>query len=195
LCVQVCPTGIDIRNGLQYECINCGACIDACDETMDKMNYERGLISYTTEHSLEGKKTHILRPKLFGYLLVIIIMTVAFVWQITSRQPLELNIDRDRTALYRENSEGLIENTFTLLILNKSQQDNTYTVNIEGLDNFKYFGDKEVNVLAGEAYTLPISLAVDPYDLDKPVTNIVITVTSKDGEVKVYEESRFFKGR
>jgi cytochrome c oxidase accessory protein FixG len=195
LCVLVCPTGIDIRNGLQYECINCGACIDACNETMDKMNYERGLISYTTEHSLEGKKTHVVRPKLFGYLAVILIMTVAFIWQITSRLPLELNIDRDRTALFRENSEGLIENTYTLLILNKSQHENTYVVNVEGLKSFEYFGEKEVNILAGEAFTLPISLAVDPYDLSKPVTNITITVTSKDGDVKVYEESRFFKGR
>ena len=195
LCVQVCPTGIDIRNGLQYECINCGACIDACDETMDKMNYERGLISYTTEHSLEGKKTRIIRPKLFGYLAVILIMTVAFIWQITSRLPLELNIDRDRTALFRENSEGLIENTYTLLILNKSQQNNTYIVGVEGLKNYEYFGAKEIEISSGEAFTLPISLAVDPYDLDKPVTNITITITSKDGEVKVYEESRFFKGR
>ncbi len=162
---------------------------------MDKMNYERGLISYTTEHSLEGKKTHVVRPKLFGYLAVILIMTVAFIWQITSRLPLELNIDRDRTALFRENSEGLIENTYTLLILNKSQHENTYVVNVEGLKSFEYFGEKEVNILAGEAFTLPISLAVDPYDLSKPVTNITITVTSKDGDVKVYEESRFFKGR
>ncbi|MFA0697999.1 4Fe-4S dicluster domain-containing protein, partial [Vibrio sp. 10N.222.49.C9] len=70
LCVQVCPTGIDIRDGLQYECINCGACIDACDVTMDRMNYPKGLISYTTEHKLEGTHTKIMRPKLIGYGLV-----------------------------------------------------------------------------------------------------------------------------
>ena len=74
LCVQVCPTGIDIRNGLQYECINCGACIDACDGVMDKMNYPRGLISYTTERNLEtpDNKTHALRPKLIGYLVILV---------------------------------------------------------------------------------------------------------------------------
>ncbi len=72
LCVQVCPTGIDIRDGLQYECINCGACVDACDETMDRMGYAKGLISYTTEHKLEGHKVDIMRPKLIGYGVVMV---------------------------------------------------------------------------------------------------------------------------
>ena len=195
LCVQVCPTGIDIRNGLQYECINCGACIDACDETMEKMNYEKGLISYTTEHSLEGKPTKVIRPKLYGYLAVITVIFVGFIYQLTSRIPLELNIERDRNALYRENNEGMIENTFTLQILNKSQQDNSYVVDIEGLKDYQYYGKQEFTVKAGEVYQTPISVAVDPYDLTKPVTDMVITVTSKDGETKVYEETRFFKGR
>lgn len=195
LCVQVCPTGIDIRNGLQYECINCGACIDACDETMEKMNYEKGLISYTTEHSLEGKPTKVIRPKLYGYLAIISIIFIGFIYQLTSRIPLELNIERDRNALYRENNEGLIENTFTLQILNKSQVDNTYVVDIEGLQDYQYYGKREVAVKAGEIYKTPISVAVDPYDLSKPVTDMVITVTTTDGEVRVYEETRFFKGR
>ncbi|WP_308936451.1 4Fe-4S dicluster domain-containing protein, partial [Pseudomonas juntendi] len=72
LCVQVCPTGIDIRDGLQIECIGCAACIDACDGIMDKMNYPKGLISYTTEHNLSGQKTHLLRPRLIGYALVLL---------------------------------------------------------------------------------------------------------------------------
>lgn len=195
LCVQVCPTGIDIRNGLQYECINCGACIDACDETMDKMGYEKGLISYTTEHSLEGKPTKVIRPKLYGYLAIITIIFVGFIYQLTSRIPLELNIERDRNALYRENNEGLIENTFTLQILNKSQEDHSYKVGVEGLKDYQYYGKQEFTVKAGEIYQTPISIAVDPYDLSKPVTDMVITVTSSDGETKVYEETRFFKGR
>ena len=132
LCVQVCPTGIDIRNGLQYECINCGACIDACDETMDKMNYPKGLIAYTTEHSLEGKPTKVIRAKLYGYLAVTAIMCGAFIYQIAARLPLELNIERDRKALYRETTEGLIENTFTLQILNKGQQDTVYLIAVDG---------------------------------------------------------------
>ncbi|MBU2883404.1 cytochrome c oxidase accessory protein CcoG [Psychrosphaera sp. B3R10] len=195
LCVQVCPTGIDIRNGLQYECINCGACIDACDETMDKMNYPRGLISYTTEHSLEGKPTKILRGKLYGYLVVISIMFAAFIWQISSRVPLELNIERDRNALYRETDEGLIENTYTLQIINKSQTDNEYLIEIQGLDHFDFIGLKQIKVKAGEVLRLPISIAVDPFELNKPITDIKIVLHSTSGDLTVDEESRFFKGR
>lgn len=195
LCVQVCPTGIDIRNGLQYECINCGACIDACDNTMEKMNYEKGLISYTTEHKLEGKPTHIFRSKLYGYLIVLTIMCGAFIWQVSSRVPLELNIERDRNALYRENNEGLIENTYTLQILNKSQKDSEYKIDIQGLEDYQFIGERQVKVVAGEAFKEPISVAVDPYDLATPVTTITITVTTLDGEYQVYEETRFFKGR
>ena len=195
LCVQVCPTGIDIRNGLQYECINCGACIDACDATMDKMNYPRGLISYTTEHSLEGKPTKIIRGKLFGYLTIILIMMAAFAWQLASRVPLELNIERDRNALYRETNEGLVENTFTLQVLNKSQQDNVYWIEIKGLEHYQFIGERNIKVRAGEALRMPISIAVDPYDLTKPVTTMTISVQTKDGSLIVSEETRFFKGR
>lgn len=195
LCVQVCPTGIDIRNGLQYECINCGACIDACDATMDKMEYPRGLISYTTEHSLEGKPTKVFRAKLFGYLLVLVVMFAAFIWQITSRVPVELNIERDRNTLYRETEEGLIENTYTLQIINKSQTDNQYRIEIEGLERFEFIGNQLIEVKAGEVLRLPISVSVDPYDLKKPMTEINIVIHSTDGEFTVNEESRFFKGR
>ena len=195
LCVQVCPTGIDIRNGLQYECINCGACIDACDETMEKMNYPKGLIAYTTEHSLEGKPTKVVRGKLFGYLIVTGIMMAAFVFQVATRLPLELNIERDRNALYRETVEGLVENTYTLQILNKGQQDNVYVIRVEGLENFQYIGDKTVAVSSGEVIRTPISIAVDPYDLKKPVTDMKIVITTEDGEYTVEEETRFFKGR
>lgn len=195
LCVQVCPTGIDIRNGLQYECINCGACIDACDETMDKMNYPKGLISYTTEHRIEGKQTHTWRSKMIGYLAVTIVMCAAFAWQITARVPLELSIERDRNVLYRTTNDGLIENTFTLQILNKSQQQQTYTILISGLDDYIYSGEREVKVTAGEVYKLPVSVSVDPADLNKPVTNITITVTNANGDQTAVQESRFFKGK
>ena len=195
LCVQVCPTGIDIRNGLQYECINCGACIDACDATMEKMNYPKGLISYTTEHSLEGKVTKVVRSKLFGYLTVLVVMLGAFAWQLSARLPLEFNIERDRNALFRETNEGLIENTFTLLIINKSQQDEVYFVDVQGLDNHTYIGQREFEIKAGEALRAVISLAADPYDLSKPVTDIKIQVQTKDGETQVVQETRFFKGR
>jgi cytochrome c oxidase accessory protein FixG len=194
LCVQVCPTGIDIRNGLQYECINCGACIDACDQTMDRMGYEKGLISYTTENKLEGIKQKVLRPKLVGYGVVLIAMILLFVYASATIAPVRMDIIRDRNQLYRENGQGLIENTFTLKILNKTEQSHEYVMSVEGLNNYKWYGPTSVTIAGGEVLTLPISVGVDPVELSRSVTNIEIKVkTHIDGEaVEVEQESRFF---
>ena len=122
-------------------------------------------------------------------------MCGAFIYQIAARLPLELNIERDRKALYRETTEGLIENTFTLQILNKGQQDTVYLIAVDGIDNYEYIGDKQVLVKSGEAIRTPISIAIDPYDLKKPITDMKIVITTEDGEYSVEEETRFFKGR
>ncbi len=199
LCVQVCPTGIDIRNGLQYECINCGACVDACAGVMDRMGYEQGLIRYTTEHELKGKKVHFLRGKLIGYAIVLAIMTVLLTIEITTRVPLAVDIIRDRTELARENFNGEIENVFTLKILNMSQTDNKYRLSVKGLKHPKWIGPQEVTVPAAEVYTLPISIAVDPYELKNYMTDITFVIeqiTNTDGdEIKVEQDSRFFNKR
>ena len=172
ICVQVCPTGIDIRDGLQYECINCGACVDACDQTMDRMGYPKGLISYTTEHKLAHNQTHVARPKLLGYGLVMVIMLGVFVYNAMSIMPMGLDILRDRNQLFRENSEGLIENTYTLKILNKTLQSQTYQLDVEGLPEHQWFGPREVTLKPGEIFTLPVSLAVDPFNLKRPTLDV-----------------------
>lgn len=194
LCVQVCPTGIDIRNGLQYECINCGACIDACDQTMERMGYPLGLISYTTENKLEGIKEKVLRPKLIGYGVVLVVMILVFIYASATIAPVRMDIIRDRNQLYRENNQGLIENTFTLKILNKTEEAHEYTMSVEGLNNYKWYGPNSVTIAAGEVFTLPISVGVDPVELARSVTNIEIKVkTHINGEeVEVKQESRFF---
>ena len=198
LCVQVCPTGIDIRNGLQYECINCGACIDACDGVMDKMNYPRGLISYTTERNLEtpDNKTHALRPKLIGYLVILVVLSGALVANIAMRKPMDLDIIRDRNQLYRVDFNGLVENTYTLKVINKAQHEQTFNIRVEGLDNFEYIGKQTFTVPSGESYNVPLSLVVDPYDLKKPMTKFEF-VLSVDGEpdVQISQPSNFFKAR
>lgn len=193
LCVQVCPTGIDIRDGLQYECINCGACVDACDHTMARMGYETRLISYTTEHQLKGHTTQILRPKLLGYGTVMAAMAGLFLYLLASVQPMGLDVLRDRSQLFRVNNEGLIENTYTLKILNKTQQDTTYTLAVNGLEDMQWYGPKSVTVSAGEVYTLPISLGVDPYLLHSPIANITFILEHGKGENKtqLHTESRF----
>lgn len=193
LCVQVCPTGIDIRNGLQYECINCGACVDACNGVMDKMGYAKGLISFTSEHQLAGGETKIIRPKLIGYAVVLIIMVALLLFDILSRVPLEVDIIRDRNSLDRENSQGLIENVYTLKVLNKGQTSQTYSISISGLKDAKFIGDNEVMVEGGGVYTLPISVAVDPANLEEGTQKITFKVqTSVNGELVEVQENTTF---
>ncbi|UTV27728.1 cytochrome c oxidase accessory protein CcoG [Photobacterium atrarenae] len=193
LCVQVCPTGIDIRDGLQYECINCGACVDACDQTMDRMGYERGLISYTTEHKLAGHKTHVMRPKLLGYGAVMVVMIGLFFYLLSTIQPMGLDVIRDRNQLFKVNTEGLIENTYTLKLLNKTQQPAVFNLHAEGLEEIEWYGQQQVTVAAGEIFTLPVSLGVDPYLLQKPIADITFVMEKEaDGEVlELRTESRF----
>lgn len=193
LCVQVCPTGIDIRNGLQYECINCGACVDACNGVMEKMEYPKGLISFTSEEELNGGKTHIVRPKLVGYLIVLIVMTVLLAVHLMLRIPLEVDIIRDRNSLYRENNEGLIENVYTIKVLNKSQTQQTYHIEVRGLPDYKFIGDQDVTVKGGEVFSMPISVATDAYNLTESVTPISFHVyTTVEGEVVEVDEPTKF---
>ncbi|KLV03233.1 4Fe-4S ferredoxin [Photobacterium aquae] len=191
ICVQVCPTGIDIRDGLQYECINCGACVDACDETMAKMGYPQRLISYTTEHRLGGKHTQIIRPKLIGYGAVMGIMIGLFFYLLAAIQPMGLDVLRDRNQLFKVNSEGLIENTYTLKILNKTQHPEHYRLSVEGLEEIEWYGPDKANLAPGEILALPVSLGVDPYLLNAPVADIRFTLTRIRDGASITTESRF----
>ncbi|GLQ71922.1 cytochrome c oxidase accessory protein CcoG [Vibrio penaeicida] len=192
LCVQVCPTGIDIRDGLQYECINCGACIDACDKTMDRMGYEKGLISYTTEHRLSGKHTNIMRPKLLGYGVVMLLMTGLFLFQVVSVEPMGLSVLRDRNQLFRMNNEGLVENTYTLKIINKTQERQEYHLNVSGISDVTWYGSQTVQVSPGEVLNFPLSLGADPDKLRSPISKIQFILTDSD-QFTVEVESRFIK--
>ncbi|WP_260261635.1 cytochrome c oxidase accessory protein CcoG [Vibrio intestinalis] len=190
LCVQVCPTGIDIRDGLQYECINCGACIDACDKTMDRMGYEKGLISYTTEHRLSGHSTKVMRPKLLGYGAVLLVMIGLFFVQIASVEPVGLSVLRDRTQLSRENDLGEIENTYTLKIINKTQQNQQYQLSVDGLGDVSWYGKQTINVAPGEVFNLPMSIGVNPGNLSSPVTTIQFILSDSE-QFTIAVESRF----
>ncbi len=191
MCVQVCPTGIDIRDGLQIECIGCAACIDACDDIMDKMNYPKGLISYTTEHNLSGRKTHLLRPRLIGYAVALVAMIGLFAWAVATRPLVELDVLKDR-VLFRENERGYIENVYTLKIMNKAQRDMTYVISADGLDGLTYEGKREVRALAGEVYSFPVELSIAPEKLPSSANNIVFHVQSADDpSIKNDADSRF----
>ncbi|WED21817.1 cytochrome c oxidase accessory protein CcoG [Vibrio sp. JC009] len=190
LCVQVCPTGIDIRDGLQYECINCGACIDACNQTMERMKYKTNLISYTTEHKLSGKDTKVMRPKLIGYGGVMLMMIALFFLQTISVEPVGLSVIRDRNQLYKISSSGLIENTYNLKVINKTQQIQEYQLDVSGLTGVKWYGQQTIRVTPGEVLNLPVSLAVAPEKLISPVTTIQFILTDSES-FSVEVDSRF----
>lgn len=159
LCVQVCPTGIDIRDGLQMECIGCAACIDACDSIMDKMGYARGLVSYTSEHQLQGGKTHLLRPRLIGYSAVLLVMIAALVVALVERPMVSLDVTKDR-GLFRENAQGLIENIYSLKVINKTQQHQDYRLELVDADGFQLQGNTTISLAPGEITDVPVSVAL-----------------------------------
>lgn len=192
LCVQVCPTGIDIRDGLQYECIACGACIDACDQVMDKMGYPRGLIRYTTENTLEGKPTRILRPRVIVYSVLLLALITGTLTAVAMRTPMRVDILPDRNALYRELDGGRIENVYDVKVLNMSQQAHTYTVSASGLPGITADTDPErIEIASGEQRNVPVRLRVDASVMSTPGTDVELTVTSEDGSVSVTETTRF----
>jgi len=180
LCVQVCPTGIDIRNGLQYECIGCAACIDACDDVMSKMDYPKGLIKYTTENSLEGKPTNFLRTRVIVYTLLLIGILAGVIYSIETRGSVALNVLRDRNALYRENYDGSISNSYTIKILNMDLVDHEYKLSIEGIDGIKPSITDTIGVSAGQILEVPLSLSAQPDALKQASIVISLSIEAID---------------
>lgn len=191
MCVQVCPTGIDIRDGLQMECIGCAACIDACDSIMDKMGYARGLVRYTSETVLQGGQTHLLRPRLIGYCAVLLVMIGALVLALVERPMVSLDVSKDR-GLFRENSQGQIENIYSLKIINKTQQRQQYHLTLVDGDGFQLQGKTEVSLAAGEIFDFPVSvtmIAEHPSSSSQTISFEV--VDSDDASVRSLAKSRF----
>ena len=193
VCVQVCPTGIDIRDGLQYECIACSACIDACDEIMDKMSYPRGLIKYTTENAAQGKGQHILRPRVMVYATILLVLCGILVTNLVQRIPLELDVIRDRNTLYRETRDGLIENVYTLKLLNMDSKSHRYTLRAEGIDGLKLVTDQEeIFVEAGTVYQMVVRLQVDEFNLEQRSVPVSFNLQAADANhLTIIEEARF----
>ncbi len=192
LCVQVCPTGIDIRKGLQYECIGCSACIDVCDDVMDKMGYEKGLVRYTTQNLIDGKSSKIIRPRVTIYFIILLIMFSAFVYTLMNRVPLELDVIRDRNQLYRETA-GLIENVYTLKLINMDNYTHEYTLSIEGIDNVQLISDgKPIIVEAGSVLDMPVSLRAYEAALSGRSTEVWFKLTANDeSKLNVIKTAKF----
>jgi cytochrome c oxidase accessory protein FixG len=198
ICVQVCPTGIDIRKGLQYECIGCAACIDACDQVMDKMGYSKGLIRYSTEHAIAqhwGWKDiagHVVRPRVIIYTAILTAISAAWIWGLANKPVLRVDVIRDRATLAREVEGGLIENVYRLHVMNVSEKDERYTLSITGLDNIAIAGETTVDVPAASNQNVTVLVRVPP-DAGKPGSNTVyfdVKSTSSD-KIAVHEKATF----
>jgi len=200
VCVQVCPTGIDIRDGLQYECIGCAACIDGCDQIMDKMGYPRGLIRYTTENVVKGKYPdsgivkHILRPRTLIYTVLLALLSGAFVYSLATRVPLRVDVIRDRVTLSKETDEGLIENVYRLQIINKDSQPHRYTIQAQGIDGLSVvMASREITAAPLQTIDIPVSLVADPVELKRRSIEVTFTIQSiDDPRIKEAVATKFF---
>jgi cytochrome c oxidase accessory protein FixG len=193
LCVQVCPTGIDIRDGLQYQCIACAACVDVCNTVMDKMGYPRGLIRYTTENELEGKPRRLLRPRVIVYTVLLAAIGVGLLLAVLGRVPLELDVIRDRNVLYRETNEGMIENVYTLKVMNMDANPHSYSLMVTGIDGMLLRMDQgEIRVASGEVVEVPVSVRVERSKLTAYSQPIRFGLQAReDAKLSIKEEARF----
>jgi polyferredoxin len=168
MCVQVCPTGIDIRQGLQYECIGCAACIDACDSVMDKVGKPRGLIRYATGNALAGGwsaarvRARLLRPRVIGYGIVFIAIAAVFSTALALRTPLKLDVIRDRGAMGREVEDGMIENVYRLQVMNTAERAHLYRIEVDGIASAGIADEDVVELDGASTRAVPVRVRIQP---------------------------------
>jgi cytochrome c oxidase accessory protein FixG len=199
ICVQVCPTGIDIRNGLQYECIGCAACIDGCDQVMDKMGYPRGLIRYATENVVTGAVAperiwrRVLRPRVLIYGAVLAMIAVAWTVGLALRTPLKVNVIRDRAALVREADDGRLENIYRLQVMNAQEQAHSYRVTVTGAVAMDVMVSAPLQVPGASTVIFPVRVRAEPEGLKRGSNPIRFHLTAiEDPTIAVHETSVFF---
>jgi cytochrome c oxidase accessory protein FixG len=167
ICVQVCPTGIDIRKGLQYECIGCAACIDGCNQVMERMGYPKGLIRYASENALaqhfgsDAMWRRVLRPRTLIYSGLLVAIVAATAASLVLRNPLKVDVIRDRGALAREALPGVVENVYRLQIMNTDEKPREFTVTASGVPGIRVTGlAQPVAVGAASTRLVPFQLQV-----------------------------------
>lgn len=199
ICVQVCPTGIDIRNGMQYECIACAACIDACDEVMDKVGSPRGLIRYSTENAMTKHYKasdilgHLMRPRTILYSFILLVIILATAWSLTTRIPLKVDVIRDRSSLAREADDGRIENVYSLHIMNTDEADHRYAISVSGINGIDLVGESMIDVPSASAKTVLLSARVEAGVGKKGSTQIFFEIKAQNHEkIMVREKASFF---
>lgn len=186
ICVQVCPTGIDIRKGLQYECIGCGACIDACDDVMDKMGYAKGLIKYSTQNGMTNRWTRqqmlqrLLRPRVIIYTTILLALTVGMIVSLYFKPDFRLDVLRDRAVMSRYTDEGMIENVYNLKLENDTEAVHDYALKVNGLEGLVvHFADENSKDFKG----------LRPFE----TRNVVIELELPDGVTRPGSHKIFFE--
>jgi cytochrome c oxidase accessory protein FixG len=201
LCVQVCPTGIDIRKGLQYECIGCGACVDVCDTVMDKVGYPRGLIKYATENAMKQGWTqaqtlrHVLRPRILVYTAILSSIVLAMVVSLSMRTLFKVNVVRDRGVMAREVEGGKIENVYRLQIMNATEAPQHYKITVTGLDGLAITSEDTLLVASTEARVIPVRVQA-PANVAAPGSHpMQFQIDSLDSPGHLTEKSVFLLPR
>lgn len=192
LCVQVCPTGIDIRDGLQYQCISCAACVDVCNDVMDKVGYAKGLIRYTSDAVLEaGGGLKIFRTRTIIYTVLLLGLCGLLVGAISQRDAVALDVVRDRNQLFHEMATGDIDNVYTLKLINKDHVEHIFNVEVHGIEGLRLVSKKSsVRVGAGEVLDFPVRVSAPRASLRARSSDIEFAV-SVSPSIRVVEEARF----
>jgi cytochrome c oxidase accessory protein FixG len=198
ICVQVCPTGIDIRQGLQYECIGCAACIDGCNQVMDKLGRPRGLIRYSTTNALEQGYSprqmlaRVLRPRVLAYAGVLALVSAAAAATLWLRVPLKVDVIRDRAAISREVEGGLIENVYRLQLMNTSERARAVQIDVSGLPSLHLAGENTIGIPGTGNTLILVKLRVEPGRVQPGTHPIEFSVRALGVEgVAVNEKSVF----
>ena len=197
MCVQVCPTGIDIRKGLQYECIGCGACVDACDEVMDKVGYPRGLIKYSTENAMKnnwGKNeiwNRIKRPRILVYTGILVLIAAALVTSLSMRSPMRVDIIRDRGVMSRIVDGGKIENVYLVRVMNTTESEQNYEIRVNGLPGAVVAEGGEMTIGPAQVEQHVVSVRV-PFGTIEPGSHpIYLDIRETGSNAQVTEKAAF----
>jgi len=200
LCVQVCPTGIDIRNGLQYECIGCAACIDACDYTMGKVGLPKGLVRYSTTHAMRDHLDvramwrRVFRPRVMIYSAVLLAIIAALAVALAVRVPLKVDLIRDRGALASEAEDGRVENSYRMQVSNTTEQRRTFTVSASGLPGLTVASETRFEVGPAAVASVPLRLLADGGQVTPGSHKIAVEVRAADDSTVAVRETTTFLG-
>ena len=202
MCVQVCPTGIDIRKGLQYECIGCAACVDACNNVMDKIGAPRGLVRYWTDHAMAYRWStdqilrHAFRPRVIIYSVVLGVIVSVFVGTLLTRTPLKMDVIRDRGSMGREIEDGMIENVYRLQIMNTEENAHRYRISVSGIAGIALEGGADLALGPTESKGVPVNIRIPAGAGEKGSNKILVTIADADNpDVQVTEKAVFFVPR